>query len=858
MKSKVSLWLGLLMVPSLFAQTIVLTSPSTNMSYAAGDEFATSVAANPWDMNQIRDIPYDINFQEPTAANNEWSSTFLAAGAPFYPLWRGFSTATAASYPYHVDNCMPLGQLNPINASKYSRLSMRISTRNRSTFWVIWTTNAAEVENPVANAIGFIDGDCLLQNEAGQWTSELYPEGYRIYELGFNVADYFNDRINNPSAGVEVLGPWTNNIYGFLIEATKDGAAGTAIKVNWMRLYDPSTSPKLQLRWYTTGADTNDLTTNSVQVCVVTNRSIFNGELVATCLKNDGLYEINTAAFPPGDYYFYLQLVARNSSAYRVLGRSGYSAKVTITHPPELEFTAPTFTSGSDYATVELGNPWDMTDSSDIYEQLYLSNVSFDNGMLIATADAPILGNESDAQFYLNTRLSGEFKAIDASKYRYLTYRMMVDPTGYVNINDWVAKGWLPRVIWFNTSITNDGSEAQGIPMLESWHSYTVDLADRALLTTENPYPAQLGWRELGSVKRIRFDPLEVPVATTFAIDDIKLCDDNRPANNSYTISWTATDPDSASVTVSLYYGTLSGSSFSGHLLTTVTQAVGSASYVWDSSAVGAGSYYIQAIITDGDNSITRITKVPVVVGGATDNHFSLANATPLGADFDGDRVADPALYQASSGGWQVRLSSTGYALIDLPGFFGGPGYTAFAADFDGDRVADPAVYRETTGDWQVKLSGGGYSTLNLPAFMGGAGYAAVAADFDGDRLADPAVYGEATGDWEVKLSGSGYSALSLPAFMGGAGYVALAADFDGDGLADPAGYQQGNWNIKFSHSGYSQETKAGYLGLDGYSVLAADFDGDSLADYAAYDAVTGIWLIRLSSAGYVILGMIL
>ena len=130
-------WLFLLTAgSSLFAQTglqtIILTSPCSNLSFAAGDEYATTVAGNPWSMKQIRDIPYDLNFQEPTVANNEWSSTFLTAGAVFYPLWRGFSTATVTSYPFYADGCMPLGPLNPIDTAKYSRMSMRISTENRS------------------------------------------------------------------------------------------------------------------------------------------------------------------------------------------------------------------------------------------------------------------------------------------------------------------------------------------------------------------------------------------------------------------------------------------------------------------------------------------------------------------------------------------------------------------------------------------------------------------------------------------------------------------------------------------------------------------------------------------------------
>jgi len=67
-----------------------------------------------------------------------------------------------------------------------------------------------------------------------------------------------------------------------------------------------------------------------------------------------------------------------------------------------------------------------------------------------------------------------------------------------------------------------------------------------------------------------------------------------------------------------------------------------------------------------------------------------------------------------------VMLSSSGYSVYALdPHFLGGTNYTAFAADFDGDRLADPAVAQTTNGNWQIKLSSGGYSLLDLPGFLG-------------------------------------------------------------------------------------------------------------------------------------------
>ncbi len=184
-----------------------------------------------------------------------------------------------------------------------------------------------------------------------------------------------------------------------------------------------------------------------------------------------------------------------------------------------------------------------------------------------------------------------------------------------------------------------------------------------------------------------------------------------------------------------------------------------------------------------------------------TPGHVSAAFA----ADFDGDRKADPAVYD-TNGAWQINLSSSGYAAHNLPHFLGGPGWMAFAADFDGDGKADPVVYNaDANGAWQIKLSSGGYVTHNLPHFLGGPGWTAFAADFDGDGKADPAVYHAAGETWKFKLSTMGYHEISKAGFLGGVSFTAFAADFDGDGKADPAvcHIADGYWQVKLSSGGY-------------------------------------------------------
>ena len=235
-----------------------------------------------------------------------------------------------------------------------------------------------------------------------------------------------------------------------------------------------------------------------------------------------------------------------------------------------------------------------------------------------------------------------------------------------------------------------------------------------------------------------------------------------------------------------------------------------------------------------------------------------------MNADFDGDGIADPALYDESTGTWHVKFSALAAGQVGASGngermvasgSLGGPGWSAAAADYDGDGIADPAVYQESSGNWSVKLSGKGYEQVDLAGFLGGPGWSAAPADYDGDGLADPAVYQEATGNWKVKLSSAGYAETALDNFLGGLGNSAVSADYDGDGLADPAVYNRatGTWAILLSGGGYANiQVLPEFLGGANWMAVPGDYDGDGFADPAVFQPATGHWIQKLSSGGYV------
>ncbi len=258
------------------------------------------------------------------------------------------------------------------------------------------------------------------------------------------------------------------------------------------------------------------------------------------------------------------------------------------------------------------------------------------------------------------------------------------------------------------------------------------------------------------------------------------------------------------------------------------------------------GAYYVfarvrhaSAILDPNLADNTALRDGAIVVGADA----SAGAKAPVAGDFDGDRQADPCVYQESTGNWQVKLSGGGYGLAELIGF-GGEGWKATSGDYDGDRKADPAVYQASTGNWRIKLSASGYAEATTS--LGGLGYVSVPGDFNGGGCSDLAVYREATGYWLCLLA---ETVAPLAFKFGQDGYAPVSGDFTGDGATDPALYQAsaGCWLVK---QGDAVASLAGFGGVE-HQPVGGDYDGDGKADLMLYQAGAGNWMVRLSGSGY-------
>jgi len=516
---------GLAVAPAAADSGSVLTLYAEPATMTNGDDFATTVLGDPWDMDKRRDIGWEENFSDIQVTDGIWSGrieiTNPVAGPTGYvfPLFQGFGSAWPEG---------KIGANFPIDTSRYTRLSYRMYVSDRRVHAVYWTH---EVDWP--------DGTQFFAFR------EHEPPGWKIYT--FDLTESNGDP--NNEAGAWQAAPY---VYGLRIDPMFSSTS-SEVKIDWIRLTDPSTSPRYPLSWEAQGLEEGAM----VEVCVDTDNHGYDGSPLAEVAASEGNYEVLTSILAGGDYYFYL----RSGEVV-----SNYVGPLTINNPPVVRWDLGTV--GTDYATEVLGDPWDMNAPSDLENlgELFLSDEYYPlrqfydwevtNGIFSATADSNYAWEhyssekQSDVQVWLHIDPD---RPVDSSVYRYLVFRMKVDDPEDHTISQRVRDGWVARIVWWNEEISEDGFCTDEIVLYEDWNTYIVDLQARDQPVGYNPYPAQRPWRQMGHVLHLRIDPLEVSQDTRFHIDEVRLLSE-PVVDGMLSLNLGIGDPDGQAVTLTYYY----------------------------------------------------------------------------------------------------------------------------------------------------------------------------------------------------------------------------------------------------------------------------------------------------------------
>lgn len=602
---------------------IDITHPAGALAFPESDEFAGMNAGKAWDMAELYDITYRYGFFEPytppTCGVWNGAGYDLDLPAHFHPLFRGVvSDPGYLQYFTRHAPGTPYGPLNPIAADYYNRLSFRhaLDADTRSYCQITW--NQTMIGTNENNYLNFADFD-YIRPPGGAAIPEPYPDGFRIYDLDLTGATFESERIPHFSGwgSPAIGGTWAGTIYGFYIVPSLYARRGMDYSADWIRLYHSDTNTRFTLTWTNTSLHP-DSERISLQLYVATNNVADEGVIFLTGIANDGALVFHTGALPPGRYYLYLKAVLDTGSTFLELARSDYSPPIRINARPTFAFTSPSFTSGMEYAAVERGNAWDMSDAADIdpHRTVNITSPVFSGGRLTATSTS---GDPQIALSLLNP--DGIHIPIPTVRYRYLTFRMLFDASPYPS-SSYASQhtreniiGAVARLQWVYTDFETDASLTKDLLLHEGWNDYTVDLWDPELLETRGA-PPSAGWTNVPAVNYFIFHPIEPSVPISMQLDDIKLCAPNAPVNNRFPIRWVAGDADGDALTITLLYGTGAGAGFAGNTIVTLTnQAPGAGAYEWYSGAEPAGAYTIRAVVSDGRNTLVRDALAPVLLG---------------------------------------------------------------------------------------------------------------------------------------------------------------------------------------------------------------------------------------------------
>jgi len=267
---------------------------------------------------------------------------------------------------------------------------------------------------------------------------------------------------------------------------------------------------------------------------------------------------------------------------------------------------------------------------------------------------------------------------------------------------------------------------------------------------------------------------------------------------------------------------------------------------VLDASAVSSVTRYPVGAIDPDGSAWGGIAGLPVTVDPATfsatangslsTNRYGSAGDMIVNGDYDGDGVADAAVYRPASGTWYIQASRDGYRSVQ----FGLPTDVPVAADYDSDGRTDIAVWRPSTGVWYVQQSVLGFKAVQ----WGAAGDRVLTGDYDGDGKADMAAWRPSDGTWYILPSAS-----SIPIYrqFGQAGDQPVNADFDGNGVSDLAVFRAGIW---YAMDANGTDVTAYNYGLAGDIALPADYDGDGRSDLTVFRPGTQYWYSMSSSTG--------
>lgn len=545
---------------------LTVTTPSTGSSViSAGNDYATQVIGDAWDMNNVQDIDMDESVGESSqgVSGGVFSIVDGSSGCNtgFFPLFRGYGSHTVVT---------ARGPQYPINTSIYRYLTMKIRATGGA---ATQTTQILFFQNGdgTGAASSYADNQSLIPNQWMYLTWDLYTQTSSV--------------------------PWTTlpRVEGIEIVPCNGGSAN--IQIDWIRLTAPSSSGQsFNVTWTDTGS--NSTYTITAIDADATRYQFASG-------VSGMAYSADFSRLAAGDY----QIEVKRADSVTALG----AGVVHVNSAPQVNISAPSVRGeqSKSYAVTQLGGQWAVPMSdADFKSILNFNSHTYSNPLFPGS----FYGRPTnfDPGFLMKT--TGH--PIDASLYRSLCFTQEVFGTRSI------GGGSVARLLWGPNVNTIGVSTSADIILGNGLVEYCVpDLADMSAVPLESGSPTP--WA--GTINYFRMDPDEWP---TGGCNTPETCHDVRldsiilapfaAAKPAYPIHLTVTDPDyAAGGAIQIYLDpdkTFGNGNEIG--VATVPYTIGTFTLVADQN-IPNGTYYLAVLADDGRNSVAQYAGGKIVTDNA-------------------------------------------------------------------------------------------------------------------------------------------------------------------------------------------------------------------------------------------------
>lgn len=575
----------------LLAQSVTLGG---SLSVASAEDFASRSFQDPWDMNERTDFGWflhGVDLPSPDLTNISFENGIFSATTGTSP--NVFLLETGNPFAARVGK---IGTNFPIDANTYRLVALRMNLSGASQAVFAWNR------------------DHLWDSSGSSSNVFNVTPGWRTY------------LIDLPALGLRSgTTAWSGLIRSMQLYPSY--LTSFNLQIDWIRLVNVNPSLCRQVTWSGLGGGPVDLyldtdsATNGNETLLAA--SVTNSTASAGCSASGSGYNFYAGALAAGSYH----VLARPSGSGSSLTRSSSAYQVNAI--PTLTMTAPSDEGSSDdFATTQLGNPWDMDALSDV-DQFFnvteqsittlgaetpegtpLGNVRVLWGRSTA-ATPPLVGDPILALLWQRASVA----RIDPNRYRILTVEF-----GLPNAARSVATGSVARIVWRVAGSTDSVSDDIIFNTRAGAHvmnRISVDMADRAVLPIEEG--SQIGWvpgsASQPGIDRFRFDVHEFSNPVYFFVRRVKLAALERVSpGTQYTVRWTASEGNG---TVTVYYDTDRNPSNGGRTLVG-SAPTSAAALAWTVPNVPEREYFISADINDGQGNVnSTYARWPIIIGAA-------------------------------------------------------------------------------------------------------------------------------------------------------------------------------------------------------------------------------------------------